>query len=229
MTKQNQYEWLIVLEGNSDIAIYNEYLNSSRIKISFQTISGGGKGNAINMSAWSSKNVETLRNDIGRAGFKGLILVVDSDDDSASPFNNYRRGDNSLYIGDKPTPVIDPDTKSFWLLDSLKGTKVLPVKGINVPRTHNGCLETDLLSAYGFPVEPQPEYSSFINIIKQATIPWQIPNKNDGNPWWEVNEKAKMDKFIYAALRRGFKVCFKEPNLPPEPGVITNLRTAMAS
>jgi len=110
----------------------------------------------------------------------------------------------------------------------MKGTdKPLPIKGIIVPKTGNGCLETELLTAYGFPVEHQPEYPTFNAIIKNATTAWKIPKNEDGKHWWEINEKAKIDKFIYAALRQGFKVCAKAPTLPREPCVISKLRTTM--
>jgi hypothetical protein len=227
MKKRSQYDWLIVAEGNSDISVYNEYLDDDNIPLSFRIIGVGGKGYSLNMSSWDPKHIATLRNDSGRTGFKGVILVVDSDADAKTPFANYRRGDSLFYIDSiPPTPERD-STGSFWLLDSIKGIKPLPVKGINVPRADHGCLETELLSSYGFPTEPQTEYTSFVNIIKQATAEWKIPNNDDGKPWWEINEKAKFDKFIYAALRQGFKVCGKEPALPDEPDVIRNIRTAM--
>lgn len=192
MKKSNQYEWLIVTEGNSDITIYKKYLKD----LSFHIIGTGGKGYAINMSAWDSNCIKNLENDLGRTGFKGLILVIDSDDNSISPFRNYKRGVNSLYINAQPTPKKD-SSGAFWVLDNLKGTEILSIKGINVPRANSGCLETELLSAYGFPTKSQPEYNSFIDIIKQATNKWNIQNNDDGKPWWEINEDAKMDKFIY--------------------------------
>lgn len=51
---------------------------------------------------------------------------------------------------------------------------------------------------------------------------------DDGRCWWEINEKSKMDKFIYVALREGFKVCGKKPALPKEPDIIGNIRIAMS-
>ena len=142
MKKPNQYEWLIVAEGSSDIAVYNQYLYSDAVPKSFRIMGVGGKG-------------------------------------------------------------------------------------INIPRDDTGCLETELLASYGFPVKSQDEYESLIDIIKRATTIWGIPDNKDGNPWWGINEKAKMDKFIYAALRHGFKVVDKTPPLPKEPDVIENIRIAM--
>jgi len=223
MKRQNQYEWLIIAEGNSDIAIYKKYLED----LSFHIIGMGGKGNSINMNAWNSNCIENLKNDLGRTGFKGLILVIDSDDNSISPFKDYKRGADFSYINNQPALKKDA-SGAFWHLDNLKGKETLSIKGINVPRTTTGCLETELLSAYGFPIKSQPEYNSLVDIIKQTTSKWNIPNNNDGKPWWEINEDAKMDKFIYYALRRGFITCKKEPMLPPEPEVIRNIRKAMS-
>jgi len=131
-------------------------------------------------------------------------------------------------IGIKPLPVMD-SSGSFWLLDNIKGIKALPIMGINVPRTNHGCLESDLLYSYGFPIENQKEYFSFVSIIKQATTFWKIPVNDDGKIWWETNEKAKMDKFIYAALKQGFRVSNKKVELPKEPEIIKNIRIAMNS
>ncbi|MDR0381416.1 MAG: hypothetical protein LBH86_05425 [Oscillospiraceae bacterium] len=64
-------------------------------------------------------------------------------------------------------------------------------------------------------------------IIKKATTKWAIPNNDDGKLWWELNEKAKMDKFIYTALRKGFATAGKKPNMPAEPNVMTHIRAAM--
>ena len=224
MKKSNHYEWLIITEGNSDIAVYRDYFADAPVNIRGTR----GKDSAINMSAWEYDLVRILYNDLGRIGFKGVIIVVDSDSDGVSPFKDYRRGDDSLYIGDKPT-VSQDSTGVFWFLDRLKGLSVLPIKGVNVPRTVPGCLETDLLTTYGFPMKLQPEHDAFVGIIKQATTKWNIPNKGDGEPWWKNNEGAKMDKFMYTALRKGFKVCATKPALPAEPEVIRNIRTAMNS
>ena len=57
---------------------------------------------------------------------------------------------------------------------------------------------------------------------------WKIPNNDDNKTWWEINEKAKMDKFIYTALSEGFNVSGKKPVLPNEPNIISNLRIAMS-
>jgi hypothetical protein len=227
MRKKNQYDWLIVAEGNSDISVYCEYLNSDGAALLSRIIGVGGKGYSVNMKAWDAKHIDTLRTDLGRTEFKGVILVVDSDDDDHDPFSAYCRGDDSFYIGQSPPPPTMDGSNSFWVLDSLNGTNALPLRGVNVPRGGYGCLETDLLSAYGFPAGHQPEYVSLCGIIKRATTEWEIPDNNDGKPWWEVNETAKMDKFIYAALRQGFRVSGKEPPLPPEPNVISNIRAAM--
>ena len=227
MKRPNQYDWLIIAEGNSDISIYNEYLRTDKALLSFKILGVGGKGFSLNMEAWDKKHLDTVQNELGRVGFRGVILVVDADDISGDQFANYRRSNNIHFVGNIPPPSIDP-TGTYWLLDNMKGIdKPLPIKGIVVPKIGNGCLETELIAAYGFPVEQQPEYSLFTGIIKQATTAWKIPKNKDGKLWWDINEKAKIDKFIYAALRQGFKVCEKEPTLPREPNIISRLRTAM--
>ena len=219
--KQNQYDWLIVTEGQSDISIYNQYLDDSNTKLLFKCISAGGKGSVMNMN-W----IATLKTNLGRTGFKGVILVVDSDDEALEPFANYRH-DNSLPYADDTPPLPRMDKKgAFWLLDIIKGLKPIPIMGINVPRTDCGCLESDLLSAYGFPIESQTEYTSLVKIIKDATIKWKIKGEGE-KPWWEENEKARFDKFIYTALRQGFKRVVKiEPKLPEMPDVVKNILTA---
>jgi hypothetical protein len=224
--KPSHHEWLIVFEGNSDIAVYQDYLNNEISPPSFKSISTGGKECVLNMNTWNFKNHAILMTDLTRTSFKGVILVVDADVISANPFSNYKRRDDFSYIGDKPTPKKD-DSDAFWLLDFLNGRSPLPVRGITVPRDNDGCLETVLLSAYGFPIISQPEYDTLADTIKRATTEWKIPDNNDGNPWWKINEKAKIDKFIYSALKNGFKTCAKPPKLPPKPCIIENILTAM--
>jgi len=151
---------------------------------------------------------------------------VDSDDRNDVPFEKYQRHNDLPYRGDQLAPVVD-SSGAFWCLDEIIGTSIIPIKGINTPRLAPGCLETELLLAYGFPISSQPEYDSFVNIIKRATIEWNISNKKDGTPWWQPNEVSKMDKFIYGSLKHGFIFCGREPLLPEEPAVIRNIRIAM--
>jgi len=79
----------------------------------------------------------------------------------------------------------------------------------------------------GFPVEGQSEYASVVDAIKKASYHWQIPLHGDGKKWWEINQRAKLDKFIYAAFRRGFEVSKKTPTLPNEPDVIKNIKATI--
>ncbi|MCL1809905.1 MAG: hypothetical protein FWG42_09120 [Clostridiales bacterium] len=230
MSKERQYEWLIVAEGSSDIAIFREYLKSESI----YTISVGSKGDVLNANAWNPNDIGRLDNDVGRKGFKGVIIVIDTDDNSCSPFDKYRRCDslNYKYKEDKPKPAKNP-TGDFWFLDSFFGTTecpVITVRGVTVPNDGSGCLETELLAAYGFPTKPQPHYCSFVDIIKKATEIWKIPNKKNGDVWWKSNETAKMDKFIFYALNYGFKACGQKPAHPTEKelSIISNIRKAMA-
>jgi len=221
----SHYEWLIVVEGQTDLKVFREYLCSKTCKIE----SAGGKHGAINMPHWNDSLTKRLETDLGREAFRGVILVVDSDDHYSNPFCGYNRSDKIRYSGNKLAPSKDP-SQGFWHLDNLNGKeKVVPLRGINVPFINRGGLETELLSAYGFPTKDQPEYCTLADIVKRATCEWAIPNDSNGNPWWSENETAKMDKFIYASLREGFAtVTGKRPKLPHyEPDVISRIRSAI--
>ncbi|MDR3121150.1 MAG: hypothetical protein LBU58_07460 [Clostridiales bacterium] len=227
--KGNQYEWLIIAEGISDVSVYKAYLKGSDPPVSCEVLGAGGKGKALNMNSWD-EHIDTVANDIGRRGFRGIILVIDTDEGVVEPFAHYARSTDSrlTYISSSLAAATLDASSSFWLLDRLSGNETeVAVRGVNVPHKGVGCLESDLLASYGFPVQPQPEYDSLTGIIKKATDTWKIPNNDDDAPWWEPNEKAKMDKFIYAALKQGFKVSDKEPDMPPEPSVVANIRAAM--
>jgi len=222
MKKDNQYEWLIVVEGKFDIGILLEYLRDTSKRI----ISVGGRDCSLNMNAWTPNFVDVLQNDLGRIGFKGIIIVIDSDENCISSFETYQRCSGFSYRSSLCSPAKD-SSGVFWLLDEIIGKEILPIRGINVPLSSTGCLETDLLLAYGFPIKSQPEYAQCVEIIKQATVAWKISNNMDGNAWWAVNEETKMDKFIYRALIEGFKLFKKYPILPSELDVIRNIRIAM--
>jgi hypothetical protein len=226
MKKPNQYEWLVIVEGGSDIGVYQHYLKDSNAPNRYKFFNVGGKGRVKNINAWKQECLDTLSTDLGRTGFKGVLLVVDSDDNTATPFCDYVRGNNIRYIGEKPDANMD-ESGEFWHLDKLNGIEEIPLRGINVPRSADGCIETELLSSYGFPIKSQPEYTSLVGIIKQASEKWNIPNTDDGNPWWSINETAKMDKFIYAALKQGFVVSRRPPCMPSEPDIIAYMRKAM--
>lgn len=229
--KGNQYEWLIIAEGNSDISVYTAYLKGSNTPVSCRILGVGGKGFSLNMEGWDENHIDIVANDVGRCGFKGIIFIIDTDDSVTDPFANYIRSTDSrlTYIPNLTAAPILDGSGSFWNLDYLSGNeKEVVLRGVNVPRNDAGCLESDLLVSYGFPVKTQPEYDSFTGIIKKATVEWAVPNNDDGKPWWELNEKAKMDKFIYAALKQGFKVSDKEPDMPPEPSVVASIRAAMS-
>jgi len=86
-----------------------------------------------------------------------------------------------------------------------------------------------LLTSYGFPVEGQPEYANIVDAIQKTSDHWQVPVHCDGKKWWEKNQKAKLDKFIYAAFSHGFEVSGKTTKLPNEPDVIKNIRTTFAA
>lgn len=235
MSKGNQYKWLLVVEGISDTTTYASLLIASGIDASdFSLCRAGGNGQVRNAAAWDKIKCEgatlclTLRNNLGRSNFQGVILIVDAD--TGTDFSNYQRSGILPYSRTAPATPVKMHNDKYWHVDTFLGVQEFPMYGIVVPATGAGCLETDLLTAYRFPIESQPEYSQLTDIIKIAGNPgyWNIPKHKDGKDWWEENEKAKLDKFIYAALTEGFKVSDEEPLMPETPPVITAIMTAMS-
>ena len=223
----SRYEWLVIVEGSTDVGVFKSYLINNNSTISCHIEHVSGKNMVMNMPTWTPRLLTTLKTALGRVGFKGVILVVDSDDDYCNPFNGYVRGGQVQYIAGEPCPRKD-SSGDFWQLDTFIGVDYIPLKGVNMPNIANGGLETELLEAYGFPTKKQSEYSKFTDIVKHATNVWNIPDNNDGSKWWANNETAKMDKFIYLALKEGFSKVATHPQLPPNnPDVITRIQKAM--
>jgi hypothetical protein len=227
MNQSNHYKWLIVVEGSNDTDIYHRLLTDHGVnKNDFRLHGAGCKEFVCNSTTWGSNNnnlLNTVTNDIGRIDFAGMILIVDADSDNNKAFDAYKRSDTLPYVN-----TIIPNPKNmgvYWHLDDLNGSAKIPIYGISVPVTTAGCLETDLLTSYGFPIEDQFEYSNFVDIIKKSTDKWQVPKHRDGNEWWEENCKAKMDKFIYWALYHGFHVSKEKPCRNIEPDVIKNIKS----
>jgi len=237
MSKSNQYKWLIVVEGKTDTETYNDLLSCYGVALTdISVFSAHGKPSVCDAKVWDNIRSDshadlltTVKTDIGRTGFEGIILIVDSDTDSAKAFDSYkRRSDGIIPYATANKPTVNNEKGGYCKIDSINGlTSTIPVFGITVPMSKPGCLETDLLSAYGFPVEGQQEYSSFVDIIQKASCKWQIPKHGDGKDWWEENKKAKLDKFIYSALSHGFKVSWETPTLPREPDVITRIKNVI--
>ena len=226
MKRPSHYEWLLIVEGSTDVGVFKNYLCDNNSSAACYIHHAGGKNLAKNMPIWNQKLLDTLQNDLGKTGFKGVIIIIDSDDDNDNPFDDYIRSDKIQYRGNKPSPYMD-SSGSFWHLDDLIGVECIPLRGVNVPFVDSGGLETELLSAHGFPIKGQAEYDSLTKIIKRTTKEWNIPDNNDGNPWWKINETTKMDKFIYIALKEGFTALDKKPKLPDNLDVITRIRKAM--
>jgi hypothetical protein len=196
----------------------------------FYLVPARGKGYACNAATWNNIRISNpshsnlynlIKQDSGRSSFQGIILIVDSDMSNDDAFNQYKRNEGLLYA-DK-NPIIKREGV-YWYIDALDGVRKIPIYGINVPVNTTGCLETDLLDAYGFPVEGQPEYANVADAIKKASVYWKIPPHGDGKDWWAENEKAKLDKFIYSAFSHGFEISGEEPMLPAEPNVIKNIK-----
>jgi hypothetical protein len=235
MTKPNQYKWLIVAEGDTDVATYGNLLTSYGVSRSeFSLFPAHGKGYVCNAATWgnishfaSADLLSIVKTDIGRTDFRGIILLVDSDSDSEHSFVGYRRNEELNYE-ESEIPAISKRSADYWVIDVLNGTNRIPVLGINVPSGKSGCLETDLLDAYGFPVERQAEYASFEDIIQKSSDKWNVPLLSGGGNWWDNNRRAKLDKFIYSALSHGFAVSRQKPRLPNVPSVITSIKAAVS-
>ncbi|MCL2822373.1 MAG: hypothetical protein FWD57_00090 [Polyangiaceae bacterium] len=226
---RSAYEWLIVVEGTSDSDTLSVYLGQNHCRF----LPARGRACAL---SWPDHVVKEVKIAATRREFRGVIIVVDMDDNSESPFGGYKRfPEESL-----PRETVSPpnqgmdQSESYFSLDVIKGDYGwLPVRGITVPASSDGCLETDLLAAYGFPLPSQDEYAHFTSIIKKATECWGIAGRNDGMPWWLDNEQSKLDKFMFAALAHGFLRCCcvrDRKSLPAprdKPRVITRLEIAM--
>ncbi|MDR1246994.1 MAG: hypothetical protein LBK57_08215 [Clostridiales Family XIII bacterium] len=230
----NRYKWLLVVEGETDVTTYKDLLKRYGVPSGdIALFSASGKGNVCNAENWAfvqfddTDLLSTLIQDSGRTDFCGVILLVDTDADGSAIFENYKRNtDTRLHYVTTSKPQKE-QRGECWYLDSLNGVQEIPVLGIAVPMNGSGCLETDLLNSYGFPVEGQDEYAQFVDIIQKSSSNWQIPLKNDGTNWWKENSKAKLDKFIYSALSHGFMVSRRTPQLPCEPSVIGYIKLAI--
>ena len=232
MNQSKNYKWLIIIEGHSDFINYKKLLikagvNENDIRL-FPT---GGKSHVCITSNWANIGkkgndlLNTLKNAVGRADFKGVILILDSDTEIGNSFDSYDRIQDTVLLYIDPTPpAIKEIDSSFWELDFINGVNSIPIIGINVPFGSTGCLETELLRTYGFPVKGQPEYISFDGIIQSASVKWGIPKLPGGGNWWDENKDAKIDKFIYSALCEGFNVSDQTPNLSSEPEVIKHIK-----
>lgn len=232
----NKYNWLIVVEGQTDIDTYKYLFREFGVEENkYFIFPAEGKGNVCKTNNWNktqykSQNLmETVKNDVTRIGFCGIILVVDTDEHSNFSFEEYERNNE---LKDKYVNVTKPaivPRGGYLKLDSLKGTNLeIPILGICVPHARNGCLETELLESFGFPIKGQDDYAKFVNLIKKTSGHWNIPPKSGGGNWWDENEKAKMDKFVYISLFVGFNACCEQhPKVPSEPPVITNIKSAM--
>jgi hypothetical protein len=229
------YKWLVVVEGIGDVRTFCHLLKEFKVANPYEYLlfDAGGKSKVMHSDKWdkiqSSCNesftlLDTVRNDLGREGFEGLILIVDSDESSQSPFSGYSRNKNNLqYVGSAHLPILN-EIGSYWLVDTLKGCKKIPIYGINVPVRKDGCFETDILEAYKFPVNGQSEYEEIKKLIRETSKRWKI--RKD---WWKKNEKAKMDKFISIAFHCAFKAAKQKPKLSKEPGVITTIKSIIST
>jgi hypothetical protein len=226
---------MIVVEGSTDVETYRNLLTRYGVpEEEYAIFAAHGKGYVCNTNTW--KNIKfkgmdllsTLINDTGREDFLGILLLVDSDAINETAFDNYERNADPGLNYVKPNKPTKEHKGTYWYLDTINGAKEIPIYGIAVPLSQSGCLETDLLASYGFPIEGQDEYSNFVDIIQKSSNVWQIPKHKNGKDWWMENQKAKLDKFIYSALSHGFDVSREVPALPQEPSVISNIKSVIS-
>lgn len=235
------YKWLIVGEGNFDVSTFTELLvqfgvNVSEIRVRY----AGRKGNVFFINNWPEKPKEKrqmvsqfdLKGAQGMSGFESVILVVDSDENEnlSQNYARYSKECQSSLVDYSDWQQPKEIDQSIMRLDTIKGVgdRELPIYGLCVPSSGQGCLETDLLHAYGYPVKDE-DYNSFAGNIRSASQSWGVEKSSDGKEWWDTsrNGKARMDKFMYVALKEGFKVNELKTKLPKEPQIITNIKRAM--
>jgi hypothetical protein len=229
-------------EGNFDVRTYTELLCQFGVAShEFRVQHAGGKGNVFRMNNWvefPGQNSRiatqmTLQNDQRRSGFRGVIIVVDSDQNTSLMQNyaHYSQECRSMRVAYNAWQQLRlTSSNSILLLDTLKGIngQKLPIYGLCVPLANEGCLESELLIAHGYPVNDE-DYDSFASTIKKATQNWGIEKPKSGDEWWEPkrNGKARMDKFMYTALKKGFEVSDVNTALLREPQIITRIKEAM--
>jgi len=242
MTIKSQYKWLIVGEGSFDAHTYTELLSQFGVaRHEFRVMHAGGKGNVYRMNNWAEYPEQnskiatqmTLQNDQRRSGFRGVIIVVDSDQNISLEQNYayYSEGCRSKQITYGTWKNVRRTTNaSILLLDTLKGIngQKLPIYGLCVPLASEGCLETELLLAHGYPVQKK-DYDIFANTIREASENWSGRKSAKGDEWWQPsrNGKARMDKFMYIALKMGFEANDVNTKLKREPLIITRIKQAM--
>jgi len=233
------YRWLIVGEGSFDVTTYTKLLRQFGVS-EFLVKYVDGKGNVFRLNNWNENPVDnnrivsqmTLKKDQNRHNFSGVILVVDSDE-KMSLSQNYTeyskdcRSSLIIYANWRQPQEITP---SIMRLDTIKGVDMreLPIYGLCVPSSGQGCLETDLLRAYGYPVEDE-DYNSFASNIRSASQSWGVKKSSDGKEWWDSsrNGKARMDKFMYVALKEGFEIIGEDIKMVNEPQIVTNIKYVM--
>ncbi|MDR0984359.1 MAG: hypothetical protein LBL93_05050 [Ruminococcus sp.] len=234
--KKSSYKYLIVVEGKTDVKTYKELLIFYGInEDDFNIISAGGCGKVCDTKKWKEIKASNMsldkkvNEDIVRKEFEKIILVIDTDDKIDDKFE-YRKSENVK----SDNTIRNPKVKlkdGYWLLDIYDGSKKIPVYGVKTPYLKEGCLESDLLKAYGYP--EGEAYDNLEKIIKKSSEVWNIPKEENEKNWWEINCRARMDKYIYSALSYGFKISnpkryddniWKIPKPKEEPEVIKTIR-----
>jgi hypothetical protein len=220
-----QYECLVIVEGKTDVETYKSYITDTKYK----WLSANGKPYLCNWDN-NSNNHEPLINEIAHyitlSTLKKVILIVDSDDDPEDSFKLYSRSRQLRYISE--TPIITFQN-NYWFIDEIRSMSKIPVYGVTVPLEDTGCLETELLNTYGYPKPQDKDYIELERIIRLTSDKWEIVKDSNGYEWFDSkNHDARMDKFIYSALRKGFESVGKKPVLPREPKAITKIKEVLS-
>jgi 5S rRNA maturation endonuclease (ribonuclease M5) len=215
----NKCESLIVVEGTTDIKAYSSYIKDE--KINWFKIRG--TKNLFDKQKWleikysGSTLQKTIEHLLGEKNFRKIIFVVDSDYAPEKAFDKYA------------SSITKTKADDYWVLDKLIGEyREIPIYGLSVPINSQGCLETEFLDAYGYPKYGQPDYAKFENIIKTASKKWDVHKNTDNQEWFDINPRARMDKFIYNALNNGFLALNQETHLLNEPDIIKHIKGVLS-
>ncbi|GAB6393535.1 MAG: hypothetical protein MdMp014T_2908 [Treponematales bacterium] len=207
--------WLLVVEGGSDIRPYKELLRE-KTGDGFAIKYAGGKSRVLNCAEWKSNTkpntvkIGDLENYYGQADFEGVLLLIDSDADTdiSKIITNttYKRCTDTSIVYEKPSPMFGVKTTpygEYMHIDTLLGQKLIPIYGLAIPAKREGCVETALLNAYGYPTSAS-EHEQLRVIADNVGKHWC----NDTTDFFALdkNGKAKADKFSYNAFLEGIRI-----------------------
>jgi hypothetical protein len=228
---------MIVVEGETDVETYHHLLTQFGVDAKrFMIYKAEGCEKVCDMSQWNIISVDgatlfdTLVIDLGRKNFNKILLIVDSDFAPNDAFNKYNRvvSNDIKYDG----LIKRHNMGYYYTIDTLFGwgANKVNIYGITVPNSIEGCLETELLNTYKYPSRENAidDYNGLAVTIKKTSTKWKIKNDDNGKDWYDnINQVARMDKFIYTALYNGFRSVRKDPQVPTEPDVIKHIKEVL--